>query len=53
LHSQREKIYSADGSLVKTIKPGNDGAVNISNLPAGIYILKTQNDAAGMKLLKK
>ncbi|WP_434981167.1 T9SS type A sorting domain-containing protein [Daejeonia sp. YH14] len=47
------RIYSADGSLVKTIKPGNDGAVNISNLPAGVYILKTQNDAAGMKLLKK
>ena len=48
------KIYSSNGALVKTIsKVENGKPVNVSNLPAGAYILKLNNESQGVKLLKK
>ena len=51
--SEDVKIYSANGTLVKSATVENGQALNVSELPAGVYFIKTQNDAKGIKLIKK
>lgn len=51
--SEDVKIYAANGTLVKSATVGNNQSLNISDLPAGVYFLKTQNDLKGIKLIKK
>lgn len=46
------KIYSLTGALVNVSKVVNQ-TINVAQLPAGTYILKTENDAKGVKLIKK
>lgn len=46
------KVYTADGKLVKTVpvqKGNND--INISELPAGVYFIKTSTESS--KIIKK
>lgn len=47
------KIYNLAGAVVKTISKVTDNRINISDLPAGIYIVKTNDSTEGMKLIKK
>lgn len=47
------KIYNLTGAVVKTISKVTDNRINISDLPAGIYIVKTNDSTEGMKLIKK
>jgi len=48
------KIYSIQGALIKTVSKVKEGkAINISDLSAGIYILKVDDKSQGIKLIKK
>jgi len=48
------KIYNANGLLVKFISNLNNASViNISDLPAGIYLVKANNENKSFKLVKK
>jgi len=47
------KIYNAVGAIVKTITNVVDNKVNVSDLSAGVYIVKINNSAEGVKLIKK
>ena len=46
------KIYNTAGSLVKTISKVADNKINVSDLQAGVYILKIDG-AESVKLIKK
>lgn len=46
------KIYSATGALVKSV-PVLDNRINVSELPAGVYIVKTDDSLESIKLIKK
>lgn len=47
------KIYNLTGAVVKTISKVTDNRINITDLPAGVYIVKTNISTEGMKLIKK
>lgn len=47
------KIYNLTGAVVKTISKITDNRINITDLPAGVYIVKTNDSTEGMKLIKK
>lgn len=47
------KIYSVTGSIVKSISKVSDNKINVSDLPAGVYIVKINDSAEGVKLIKK
>ena len=47
------KIYSATGSIVKSISKVSDNKINVSGLPAGVYIVKINDSGEGVKLIKK
>ena len=47
------KIYSVTGSIVKSISKVSDNKINIADLPAGVYIVKINDSAEGVKLIKK
>jgi hypothetical protein len=34
------QVYSAGGALIKETRPANDGAVDIDDLPAGLYFIR-------------
>lgn len=46
-------IYSIDGKLMRTLKPGEDGktSASVDGLPAGTYVIK--NGKTSYKILKK
>ena len=46
-------IYSVDGKLMRTFKPGDDGktSASLEGLPAGTYVVK--NGKTNYKVLKK
>lgn len=46
------KIYNTAGSLIKTISKVSDNKINISDLAAGVYVVKT-NVSESIKLIKK
>ena len=47
------KIYNVTGALVKSIKNVADNKVNVADLQAGVYIVKINDSAEGVKLIKK
>lgn len=47
------KIYNMVGSVVKSFNDMKDSKINISDLPAGIYIVKINDSNEGIKLIKK
>lgn len=47
------KIYNVTGALVRSIKNVADNKVNVSDLQAGVYIIKVNDSAEGIKLIKK
>jgi alpha-tubulin suppressor-like RCC1 family protein len=47
------KIYSVTGSIVKYISKVSDNKINVSDLPAGVYIVKINDSAESVKLIKK
>lgn len=48
------KIYNVAGALVKSISNiASDNKVNVSDLSVGVYIVKINNSAEGVKLIKK
>ncbi|TDX82597.1 putative secreted protein (Por secretion system target) [Epilithonimonas xixisoli] len=47
------KIYNVAGSLVKSISKVSDNKINVADLPAGVYVVKINDAAEGVKLIKK
>lgn len=47
------KIYSATGAIVKSISKVSENKINVSDLPAGVYIVKINDSNEGVKLIKK
>ncbi len=46
------KVYNTAGAIVKTVSSIQDNKINVSDLPAGVYIIKI-NNADTVKLIKK
>lgn len=48
------KVYNTNGALVKSISDFDNGsAINISDLPAGVYLVQVNNETQSFKLIKK
>ncbi len=53
---QKIELFNINGQIVKTIEPNNKKTkLNISSLPAGMYLMKVQNDKSvkTVKIIKK
>ena len=52
-HDSNVSIYKADGTLISSQKADNSGhaVVSVSNLPKGVYIVRTPNSS--MKIINK
>lgn len=47
------KIYNVAGSLVKSFTNVSDNKINVSDLSAGVYVVKINNATEAVKLIKK
>jgi hypothetical protein len=47
------KIYSTSGALVKNIAKVSENKINVSDLATGVYIVKINDSAESIKLIKK
>ena len=51
LHNpQHISIYATDGRLVKSVIASSEQPINVSDLPAGLYLIKTQTQT--LKMIK-
>jgi len=47
------KIYTTAGALVKSVSKVSDNKIDISDLIAGVYVVKVNNESQSFKLIKK